>query len=112
MSELKNKKCTPCEDKNTKPLSSEAIFPLLHEVSEWKLSENQKTISREFEFKDFVRAIDFVRAVADIAEMEGHHPDIHIFYNKVQLELSTHSIGGLTENDFIVAAQIDAIPHF
>jgi 4a-hydroxytetrahydrobiopterin dehydratase len=63
---------------------------------------------KEFKFVDFIGAINFVNLVADIAEEEGHHPDIHIFYNKVRLELSTHAIGGLSENDFILAAKIDA----
>ena len=67
-----------------------------------------RKISREFQFKNFIEAIDFVsRSVADIAEVDGHHPDIHVFYNKVLLELWTHSIGGLSENDFIVASKIN-----
>lgn len=66
-------------------------------------------ISKEFKFKDFIGAINFVDNVAGIAEEEGHHPDIYIFYNKVLIELSTHSIGGLSENDFILAAKIDNI---
>ena len=65
-------------------------------------------ISREYKFKDFIGAVNFVERVADVAEMEGHHPDIHIFYNKVVLELYTHAINGLSENDFIVAAKVDA----
>lgn len=74
----------------------------------WALGQDAKKISKEFKFKDFIGAINFVERVADVAEMEGHHPDIHIYYNKVLLELSTHSIGGLSENDFILAAKIDA----
>lgn len=69
---------------------------------------NGARIYKEFKFKDFIGAINFVNLVADIAEMEGHHPDIHINYNKVLLELWTHAIGGLSENDFILAAKIDA----
>ena len=78
----------------------------------WTLDEKAERISKEYKFQDFIGAINFVQTVADIAEMEGHHPDIHIHYNKVLLELWTHAIGGLSENDFIVAAKIDAHNRF
>ena len=106
--DLLKKKCIPCEDKNIKPLSKADAQDYLDEISGWTLNQDAKRISKEFKFQDFIGAINFVERVADIAEMEGHHPDIHIHYNKVLLELSTHSIGGLSENDFIVAAKIDA----
>lgn len=78
------------------------------EVSAWVLDRDAKKISREFNFKDFKEAMHFVsHDVTDIAEEEGHHPDIYIFYNRVSLELYTHAIGGLSENDFILAAKID-----
>lgn len=73
----------------------------------WELKEDK--IERKFEFKDFKEAMAFVNKVADIAESEGHHPDIEIKYNKVEIELSTHAIDGLSENDFIVAAKIDRV---
>ena len=66
-------------------------------------------IGREFEFKDFKEAMTFVNNVADLAETEGHHPDITIHWNKVKLDLWTHSVDGLTENDFIVASKIDRL---
>ena len=78
-------------------------------VPEWILSKNAQKISRIVLFPDFVHAIMFVNRVAKIAEREGHHPDVAIHYNQVTLDLWTHSIGGLTENDFIVAAKISAI---
>ncbi|MES2416509.1 MAG: 4a-hydroxytetrahydrobiopterin dehydratase [Patescibacteria group bacterium] len=110
MSELAKKKCSSCHDKDLKPLSGADLNDYLDEVSKWKIDADHKKISREFVFKDFVKAVDFVSGViADIAEEEGHHPDIHISYNKVTLELYTHAIGGLSENDFIVASKIDAI---
>lgn len=96
----------PCEG-GVKPLSKADAEDYLDEISGWTLDEKAQKISKEFKFKDFIEAIDFVGRVADVAEEEGHHPDIHIFYNKVLLELSTHSIGGLSENDFILAAKID-----
>ncbi len=108
MNKLLKKKCIPCEDKNIKPLSRANAQDYLDELSGWSLSEDAKRISKEFKFRDFIGAINFVERVADVAEMEGHHPDIHIHYNKVLIELWTHSIGGLSENDFIVATKIDA----
>ncbi len=104
---LLNKKCISCNDKSIKPLNKEKAKEFLFEISDWILDKKAKQISKEFKFKDFIGAVNFVNNVADIAEMEGHHPDIHIHYNKVLLELTTHSIGGLSENDFIVAAKID-----
>jgi 4a-hydroxytetrahydrobiopterin dehydratase len=105
---LLKKKCIPCEDKSIKPLGKTAAQDYLDEVPGWALDENAKKISKEYKFSDFIGAINFVERVADVAEMEEHHPDIHIHYNKVLLELWTHNIGGLSENDFIVAAKIDA----
>ncbi|MEN9582927.1 MAG: hypothetical protein RL641_881 [Candidatus Parcubacteria bacterium] len=108
---LTQKKCQACEG-GVAPLTKEEALSYMGEVSSWTLSDDAKKISREFKFKDFVKAMNFVESVADIAEMEGHHPDIHISYNKVLLELYTHSIKGLSENDFIVAAKVDQIPSF
>lgn len=107
--ELKNKQCIPCEDKDRKPLPGEVVETLLHEVPDWNLAKDGLKISKEWQFKNFLKAMAFVDAVADIAESEGHHPDIHIYYSNVVLDLSTHSVGGLTENDFIVAAKIDGL---
>lgn len=109
--DLTKKKCQACEG-GVKPLTREEAEKYMPEVMGWEMSEDAKMISKKFQFKDFVKAMNFVQGVADIAEMEGHHPDIHISYNKVKLELSTHSIKGLSENDFIVAAKVDEIPSF
>jgi 4a-hydroxytetrahydrobiopterin dehydratase len=73
----------------------------------WIMDEKKQKISKEYKFKDFIGAINFVNRISEIAEEEGHHPDIHIFYNKVLLELSTHSMGGLSEKDFDLAKKID-----
>ena len=105
--DLLNKKCVPCEG-GVFPLTREEAEKYLAEVSGWTLDEKTLKISKEYKFKDFIGAINFVDKISEIAEGEGHHPDIHIFYNKVLLELSTHAIGGLSENDFILAAKIDA----
>ncbi len=86
-----------------------AAETLLKETPNWVLATDAKKISREFQFKDFQEAMAFINKAAVLAENEGHHPDIHIFYNRVKLELSTHAVGGLSENDFILAAKINAL---
>ena len=106
MANLISKKCVPCEG-GTPPLEAEKIQEYLKELEGgWEVREN-KMIARRFKFKTFRESIDFVNRVANLAESEGHHPDIIIRYNKVTLELSTHAIGGLSENDFILASKID-----
>src|SRR5687768_11411686 len=95
-------KCKPCEG-GIAPLRDEEIVDLMKKLkSEWKRAE--KSIEREFKFKNFVQAMQFVNKVAEVAEEEGHHPDILIHYNIVKINLWTHAVNGLTENDFIVAA--------
>lgn len=107
MIELKQKKCVPCEG-GTPPLSEgEASELMLQLHDEWKLDEQM--IWREFRFSNFVQSLSFVNRVGELAESEGHHPDIIIRYNKVKLELTTHNIDGLSENDFILASKIDDI---
>ena len=102
--DLTNKKCKACEG-GILPLSSREVGEYMKELPEgWQILDDKK-LEKEFLFKDFLRAMSFVDMVADIAEGEGHHPDIHIHYSKVQIELWTHAIGGLSENDFIVAAK-------
>lgn len=106
--DLTSKKCVPCEG-GTPPLAEDKINEFLSQVdSAWELFDNKK-IKRKLKFKDFVEAMAFVNKVADLAEEEGHHPDIHIYWNKVNLDLWTHAIGGLSDNDFIMAAKIDKI---
>lgn len=109
MSDLLKKICVSCEGKGIKPFDKTQAEEYISQVSGWALDKDAKKISKEFKFKDFIGAINFVDRVAELAETEGHHPDIHIHYNKVLLELSTHAIGGLSENDFIVAAKVDAV---
>ncbi|MCF7833867.1 MAG: 4a-hydroxytetrahydrobiopterin dehydratase [Candidatus Pacebacteria bacterium] len=107
-SDLIKKKCVPCKDKSIKALSGKDLEDYMEEAFGWGIDVDLKKISKEFVFKDFIGAINFVERVADLAEEEGHHPDIHVYYNKVVIELWTHSVGGLTENDFILAVKIDA----
>ncbi|HEY7112132.1 MAG TPA: 4a-hydroxytetrahydrobiopterin dehydratase [Thermoanaerobaculia bacterium] len=105
---LASRHCVPCRG-GVAPLSETAAAKLLAETPRWSLGEGATRLSRRFEFRDFVQAMEFVNRVAEIAEAEGHHPDIAIHWNKVELTLWTHAIGGLHENDFIVAARIDRL---
>lgn len=104
--DLKARKCRPCDGK-TKPLSPDAAQSLRAHVPKWKIRKDEPRLWREYTFKDFARAIKFINKVAEVAEAENHHPDIHLHYNLVKLVLWTHDIGGLSENDFIVAAKLD-----
>lgn len=111
---LLDKKCVACEG-GVPPMDEQKAHEYLSEVLGWNISDDKKSILREFEFSPsggesaFIVAMKFVNKVAEIAESEGHHPDLHIFYSRVKIELSTHAIGGLSENDFIVAAKINAL---
>ena len=82
---------------------------LLGHVKGWTLAHDFKKISKSFTFKNFVEAMAFANKITTIAEQEGHHPDLSVGWGKVVVELSTHAIKGLSENDFIVAAKIDTI---
>ena len=105
--DLLKKKCVPCEG-GALPLDKVQAEKYMHMVTGWELSEDGKNITKTFKFKDFIGAINFVNKISEIAESEGHHPDINVRYNKVKLILSTHAIGGLSPNDFILAAKVDA----
>ncbi len=108
MSELANKKCVPCEDKTGK-LESNKSTELLEELDKWKIIEDTH-IEKTLQFVDFAAALAFINKVGEIAQKENHHPDIYLFsWNKVKFTLSTHSIKGLSENDFILAAKIDEL---
>jgi 4a-hydroxytetrahydrobiopterin dehydratase len=107
--DLLNKKCVPCEG-GAKPMTKEESQKYLAGVLGWEMSDDGKKIIHTFENSDFAAALSFVNAVGKIAEEEGHHPDIHLVsYKNVIIELSTHAIGGLSENDFIMAAKINAM---
>lgn len=104
--DLTKKHCVPCKNGEGK-LSINKIKDYLSVVPGWFLIGDQ--IKRDFQFKSFKESMDFVNKVAGVAESEGHHPDIYIFYNKVNLGLSTHAAKGLTENDFILAAKVNQL---
>ncbi len=110
MTSLTQKKCTPCEGVD-RPLTSQEINQKLKLVSGWKSSSDDKIINREWTTKNFMAAIEFIHKIAQLAEAEGHHPDIHLSqYRRLRIDLSTHAIGGLSENDFILAAKINELP--
>lgn len=106
--DLAAEKCVPCEG-DAQPLSRDEAEASIATLSAWMLWPDGKTISRSFKFKNFADAFAFATKVAALAEDEGHHPDLLISWGRVEIELSTHSIGGLSHNDFILAAKIDNI---
>src|SRR3989338_2268792 len=107
---LTSKKCRPCEGIGA-PLSKTQADGLLKQVAEWEISTDGKSIKREFITKNFMAAVEFINKIARVAESENHHPDIHLTgYRKLRIDLTTHALGGLSENDFIVAAKIDLLP--
>jgi 4a-hydroxytetrahydrobiopterin dehydratase len=105
---LTEKRCTPCEG-GVPALNSEEIQKYLHQINTgWQVADSSK-ISRTILFVNFAQTMDFVNKVAKLAEEEGHHPVLHISYGSCTIELWTHAIGGLSENDFILAAKIDRL---
>ncbi len=105
---LANKKCVPCEG-GIPPLKGKEVKKYISQIDPaWQVIDEKK-IRREFKFKDFKATMSFANKVADLAESEGHHPDMHISYGKAVIELWTHKIGGLWDNDFILAAKIDQL---
>ena len=109
MSELSAKSCKPCEG-GVAPLSLEQAQGMLSQLNPgWLLAEEHRALRREFSFKDFYRTMSFVNALAHIANIEDHHPDLEVGYGYCRVRYSTHAIAGLSENDFICAAKIDAL---
>lgn len=108
--ELTQRHCRACEG-GVPVLSGDEVRTHLRAVPQWRLSDDGKCIRREWRAKDFAAALDFFARVGQVAESEDHHPDLHLTgYRNIALELSTHAVGGLTENDFILAAKIDQLP--
>ena len=103
-------KCVPCEGQSS-ALTYDQAAQLLNDVPSWKMNTNKDVILREFQMKNFTAAIQFINKVAEVAESENHHPDIHLSgYRNLRIELSTHAIKGLSKNDFILAAKINQLP--
>ena len=109
MSDLAAKKCVPCDGGTValSPAAAGALAAQLH--PDWKISQDAKSLRRAYKFKDFYRAMSFVNAVAHVANIEDHHPDLESGYGYCNVTFSTHSIGGLSDNDFICAAKVDRL---
>ena len=108
--ELSKKHCLPCEG-GIPALSAEQVRQHLAVLPHWRLTADGKRIRRDWRVKDFLAGLAFFNAVARVAEDEDHHPDLHLSgYRNVAIEISTHAIDGLSENDFILAAKIDKLP--
>ena len=108
MSDLTSKHCVPCEG-GVDPLDATAANALLEQVGDWQMNADTNEISRTFRFKNYYQTMAFVNALAWVAHQEDHHPDLEVGYSQCKVRYSTHAIGGLSENDFICAARIDAL---
>ncbi|AMN46680.1 pterin-4-alpha-carbinolamine dehydratase [Steroidobacter denitrificans] len=108
--ELGGKHCVPCEG-GIPPLTPEQATSLMQQLdSKWNLIQDASGLRAEWKFRDFYRTMSFVNAIAHVANTEDHHPDLEIGYDYCRVVLTTHAIQGLSENDFICAAKIDALP--
>ena len=108
--QLVHKKCVPCEGGVPK-YSAEEAEAQIKNLSGWRLTHDGERIRKDWTVKNFMAGLEFFNAVAKIAEEDSHHPDLHLEgYRKLSIELWTHAIGGLSENDFILAARIDQLP--
>ncbi len=104
------KRCVPCEG-GVPVIAKKEALRTLKEMKGWQLSKDAGSITAEWVMKDFLAAVQLVNRIARLAEKEDHHPDIHLTdYRKLKIELNTHAIGGLSVNDFILAAKINKLP--
>ena len=104
---LADKTCVPCKG-GVPPIKGEDLRKLMQQVPQWK-AVNEHHVTRAYTFPDFKKALDFVNRVGDVAEEQGHHPDILLAWGKAEVTLWTHKIDGLTESDLIMAAKIDKL---
>jgi 4a-hydroxytetrahydrobiopterin dehydratase len=110
VSTLSSRKCQPCEG-GVPPLGAEEANALRRELHpDWTLAPDGKSLKRALKFKDFYRTMSFVNALAHVANIEDHHPDLEVGYNYCRVQFTTHAIKGLSENDFVCAAKVDLIP--
>ena len=109
MNEFAERRCAPCQG-NAVAQTREQAQTALKKLPNWELIEDGKAIKREFKFKDFFRTMSFVNALAHVANIEDHHPDLEVGYNYCRVRYSTHEVKGLSDNDFICAAKIDRLP--
>jgi 4a-hydroxytetrahydrobiopterin dehydratase len=110
MTSLAEQRCKPCEG-GVAPMTPDAAKALMNQVSEaWKLADDARSIRGEWKFRNFYHTMSFLNAVAHIANAEDHHPDVEVGYGYCRMTFNTHAIGGLSQNDFICAAKVDALP--
>jgi 4a-hydroxytetrahydrobiopterin dehydratase len=109
MTQLTDKKCVPCEG-GVPALSLAEAEALMKQLDpRWKLAADGSRIERAFSFKDFFRTMSFVNALAHVANVEDHHPDLEVGYGYCRVRWNTHAVNGLSENDFICAAKVDRL---
>jgi 4a-hydroxytetrahydrobiopterin dehydratase len=108
MAELASKHCVPCHG-GVPALKGQELHDLAKQVPAWKVI-NEHHLARAYEFPDFKTALEFVNKVGDVAEQEGHHPNIAFTWGKAEITIYTHKVDGLTESDFILAAKIEKLP--
>ncbi|XP_062012817.1 pterin-4-alpha-carbinolamine dehydratase 2, mitochondrial [Rosa rugosa] len=110
--DLSTKKCVPCSSKDMRPMTEESASNLLPKVDGWNMVSESGLLKlkKSWRVKSFTKGMEMFKLIADVAEAEGHHPDLHLVgWNNVTIEIWTHAVGGLTENDFILAAKINAL---
>lgn len=105
MADLADKTCVPCRG-GVPPVKGDELDALLKQLSGWRVIDEHH-LTKSYKFPDFRQALDFVNRVGEVAEQQGHHPDIFLAWGKAEITLWTHAIDGLTESDFIMAAKID-----
>jgi 4a-hydroxytetrahydrobiopterin dehydratase len=110
MNTFAERRCQPCEGNVAAYTAVQASSSLKELAPDWQLVEDGKALEREFKFRDFFRTMSFVNALAHIANIEDHHPDLEVGYNYCRVRYSTHALNGLSDNDFICAAKIDRLP--
>jgi 4a-hydroxytetrahydrobiopterin dehydratase len=108
MTELTSRHCAPCNS-STPRITGDPLRNLAAVIPDWQVAHDEKSIERRFEFKNYYETMSFVNAVAWIAHREDHHPDLEVGYSKCRVRYSTHANDGLSENDFICAAKVDAL---
>jgi 4a-hydroxytetrahydrobiopterin dehydratase len=108
MADLRKERCAPLPA-GTPPLPVSEAQALLRDMPDWQLAPDGKALAREFRFRNYYETIAFVNALAFVANQQDHHPDLEVHYNRCLVRYSTHSVGGLSRNDFICAARIDAL---
>ncbi len=107
-SELSKKRCMPCEG-GVAPVKGDELVDLVRQIGDWWIVVDEHHLEAKFSFDDFMQGLEFTNQVGELAEEEGHHPDILLSYGRVEIKLWTHAIDGLSENDFILAAKIDEL---